>query len=329
MGLGALVVASPLILFTRDCLSGTFQSQWNPVDRFYHSWTPFNFLTLLYPWFFGKSQYDRMEIDYWWQYQFVEMQVAFSIVGLFFIVLFFLGKNPNRKWVAGTSLFSLLMAFGKFSPLYPLIQSLPVFSFFRDPSRYWFLATWVLGLGAAWAWEDWFKESYSHQVVKRWLLTLVTLGLLVPALGWFVLTPGRPLLENLSAWGIQHFLLKDSLHLQDLSFYIHRLPEKFGALAYNTDLSHPRVFLPLLFLAGLFGVVLNHRRWNLSLQKILLLGLVLADLYAFRMPLGMAFYSPSGISSPRVPAPVNRSLTLLYETPSPFPINMEKWPTPT
>ncbi len=37
------------------------------------------------------------------------------------------------------------------------------------------------------------------------------------------------------------------------------------------------------------------------------------------MPLGNAFYKPSDITAPQVPAPENRTLTLLYMTPSPLP----------
>ena len=157
LGLGALIVASPLILFVGENLSmDGFHFQWGQVDRFFHSWTPLNFLTLVFPWFFGRDQFDRQDSDYWWQYQFVEMQTAFSIVGLFFILLFFFQKNKQKRWIAVTGLFGLAMAMGKFFFLYGWIQSLPVFSWFRDPARYWHLITWVAGLGAAYAWDEWF-----------------------------------------------------------------------------------------------------------------------------------------------------------------------------
>jgi len=161
--LGALIVASPLLFFTFENLGmDGFHFQWGEVDRFFHSWTPLNFLTLLFPWFFGRDQFDRADSTYWWQYQFVEMQVAFSIIGLFFILLFLLGKNPQRRWIGWTALFGLAMALGKFFLVYGLVQSLPIFSWFRDPARYWHLITWVVGLGAAYAWDEWFNTSPPH-----------------------------------------------------------------------------------------------------------------------------------------------------------------------
>jgi hypothetical protein len=348
------LVASPLILFTAEChFTDGFHFKWNETDRFFHSWTPLNFLTLLFPWFFGKEQFDRAGADYWWQYQFVEMQVAFSIAGLFFILLFFSQKHPWRRFITVTSLFGLSMALGKFFLVYPLIQKLPVFSFFRDPARYWFLVTWVVGLGAAFAWDAWFKEPHPHprplpsrereskhkkqkpsplegegrvrgdgnlffagRKLVAWIVSLSTIFI---AAGWTLLTYGRPLLDGTASWLIQHFLLGDSLHSQPLAAYMARLPEKWAALSLNLDPRQPRVFLPLLFLAGLAAVVWNRKNWNLSFQKCFLLGLVFVDLMVFRMPLGQSFYDPSTLPAPAFAPAKNRSITLLTRTVSPLP----------
>jgi hypothetical protein len=319
MGLGALVVASPLILFTAECLKGDFQTQWGVIDRFYHSWTPLNFLTLIFPWFFGKAQYDRAGLDYWWQYQFVEMQVAFSIAGLFFILLFFSGKNPRKKWIAPTFLFALVMAMGKFTFFYSLVQSLPVFSFFRDPSRYWFLATWVLGIGAAMGWDQWFGERSPSGRGRKLALGLTAVVVAIPLLGMALFSWGRPLLEGGASFFIRHFLLGDATHPQSLAFYQSHIPQKLEALEVNFNPLHPRVLLPMLFSGALMAAVWSRYCWKPSYLKFFLLLLVLADLYAFRMPLGNAFYKPSDITAPQVPAPENRTLTLLYDTPSPLP----------
>jgi hypothetical protein len=74
-----------------------------------------------------------------------------------------------------------------------------------------------------------------------------------------------------------------------------------------------------LFSCGLLTAVLTRKRWNIHWLKAVLLLLVLFDLYAFRMPLGNAFYDPSEITAPMCPAPENRTLTLLYKTASPPP----------
>ncbi|HUO59015.1 MAG TPA: hypothetical protein VMV05_12635, partial [bacterium] len=320
MSLLACVAASPLILFTAENLGmDGFHFQWGEVDKYFHSWTPLNFITLLFPWFFGKEQFDRAGNDYWWQYQFVEMQVAFSVVGLFFILFFLLNKNPRRRWVILASLFGISMAMGKFFFVYPLLHNLPVFSWFRDPDRYWHLAAWALGLGAAYAWDEWFQNDGLFSKGRKLAAGIGMSVLAFIAAGWFLVTAGRPLLESLAAWGIQHFLLGDPLHTKPLADYLARLPEKLNYLSFNLDPHHPRVYLPLFALAALIAAVWNRKNWNLNGQKALLLALVFADLMCFRMPLGNSFYDPAALPPPAYPAPQNRSLVLLSQNTSPLP----------
>ena len=320
MSLLACGVASPLILFTAENLGmDGFHFQWGEVDKYFHSWTPFNFITLIFPWFFGKEQFDRAGSDYWWQYQFVEMQVAFSVAGLFFILFFLRNKNPQRRWILWASLFGILMAMGKFFFLYPLLHHLPVFSWFRDPDRYWHLAAWALGLGAAYAWDEWFQEDALAARGRKLALDLGIFSFFFLIGNWILMTLGRPLLESLAAWGIQHFLLGDPLHTKPLGEYLARLPEKLNYLSFNLDPRHPRVYLPLLAMAALGVTVWNRKNWSLNLQKSLLLALVFADLMCFRMPLGNSFVDPASLPPPAYPAPQNRSLVLLSQNTSPLP----------
>ena len=316
MTLGTLLVTAPATLFTANFLPG---EKWSAVDRFFHSWTPVNFITLLFPWCFGKDQYDRVGSDYWWQYQFVEMQVALSIVGLFFVLLFFFSKRTERRWIIVTALFGLAMALGKFFFVYSPIQSLPLFSFFRDPARYWFLMTWVLGIGAAFAWDDWFDRETLIQSGRKLSLGLLAAALSLVVLGWVLLNHGQTLVQNAASWFIRHYLLGDSLHTQSLSAYLDRLPSKIAAIGMNLNLLSPRVFVPILFLITLVLLVFNRKRWNIPFQKSLLIGLMFIDLMAFRMPLGNSFYSDADVPGPQIPAAQSRSLPLISQSNSPLP----------
>ncbi len=317
--IGAIFTASPLVLFTLDCRGGAGFNLWEGPDRFFHSWTPLNFITLIFPWFFGRDSFDRTGGDYWWQYQFVEMQVAFSVVGLFFILLFLLNRHPQRRWILWTSLFALLMAFGRFTPFYSWVLHLPLFSWFRDPARYWFLATWALGLGAAYAWDDWFKGAIKHNRGLNLALTLFIASASFILAGCLVLTLVPSVLDKAASWLISHFLLGDSLHTQPLSVYLSRVHEKLEAVALNLNPRQARVFIPLLLLAGSGVIIRNRSRLNLNFQKTFLLALVFVDLMIFRMPLGNSFYDPSTISKPLYPAAQNRSLVLLSGNVSPLP----------
>jgi hypothetical protein len=316
---GALFTASPLILFTLECRGGSGFNLWEGTDRFFHSWTPLNFITLILPWFFGRDSFDRVGGDYWWQYQFVEMQVAFSIVGLFFILLFLGSRHPQRRWIIWSSLFALFMAFGRFTPFYAWVLHLPLFSWFRDPARYWFLITWTLGLGAAYGWDEWFKGSIKYNRALNLALGLFigSASFVLVGCSLFSLAPSS--LDKAASWLVSHFPIGDSLHTQPLSVYLSRLPEKLGAIALNLDPREPRVFIPLLLLAGSGIVIRNKQRLNLNFQKTFLLTLVFVDLMIFRMPLGNSFYDPSIISKPLYPPAQNRSLVLLSGNVSPLP----------
>jgi hypothetical protein len=325
MTLGTLLFTAPLTFFISTFLSG---EKWSDLDRFFHSWTPANFITLLFPWFFGKDQYDRTGVDYWWQYQFVEMQVTLSIAGLFFALLFFLSKKPERQWISLTALFGLSMALGKFFFVYPLVQSLPFFSSFRDPARYWFLIIWVAGLGAAYVWDDWFTNKDLFQKGRKLSAGLLTAAVSLVIFGWLLLVHGQTLIQPIASWFIQHCLLGDSLHTQSLGVYLERLPAKLSAITVNLNPLSPRVFAPLLFLVGLNLTVFNRNRWNLPFQKGFLIALVFIDLMAFRMPLGDSFYSPSDIPSPQIPIAQNRSLPLISQNVSPLPAQFGRYSFP-
>jgi hypothetical protein len=176
-----------------------------------------------------------------------------------------------------------------------------------------------LGLGAAFAWDAWFNErsKATRGLGISFFLLLSSVGLVV--LGWVTLTWGQPLIQSAAAWFIQHCLMGDSLHTQSLSHYLEMLPGKLSAVAENLNPKSPRVWGPLLFLSLLTLTVWNRQRWNLSFQKGLLLILVLTDLAAFRMPLGMTFYSPQDLSQPQTPSVQNRALPLISRNNSPLP----------
>ena len=325
MAFGTFVFTAPLTLFTANLLSG---EKWSDLDRFFHSWTPINFITLLFPWFFGKDQYDRTGADYWWQYQFVEMQIALSIAGIFFVLLFFFSHRPQRRWITVTALFGLTMALGKFFVIYPPVQSLPFFSFFRDPARYWFLITWVVGLGAAYAWDDWFESESLYRKGRNLSLGLFITAVIFVTFGWFLLNHGHAFIQSTASWFIQHCLLGDSLHTQTLSSYLERLPTKLTAISMNLNPLSPRVWAPLLLLSALIVTVLNRKHWTLSFQKGLLIALVFIDLMAFRMPLGDSFYSPADIPNPQIPTAQNRSLPLISRNNSPMPAQYGQYAFP-
>lgn len=296
--LGALLLSAPRWMHSAECL--LFDPAWRPLwsdqDRFYHSWWPVNAVTLFFPWFFGIFRYDHVN-DFWWRYHFNETQAALSVTALFFIVVFFRRRHPQRVSLAVTALLAVAMALGEWSPLYRWASTWPVVGLFRDPGRWWFPATWALGLAAAYGWDEWFSSrSAPSPSDRKWFLSLAAIPLGLLAAGNLLLGPLRPLLDQLGAWYIHHFVPSDTLHPLSAGDYLARLSGKFAHLSVSLDPLRAPVALPVLLSLATLGVFLLRDRWPVRVQKFLLLAFVLVDLMAFRMPYGdsvMALPQPS------------------------------------
>jgi len=321
-GLGALVFSSPAWLHTLEVIlvDGPLP-RWGDLDRYYHSWTPLNPITLVFPWFFGKDQLDGLGVDYWWQYHFGEMQVDFALVGLFFILIFLAKPNPHRRWVGSTAAFGVAMALGKFSPLYRFLSRWAPFAWFRDPARWWFPACWALAFGAAWAWNDWRRDPSVVRISGRRILAALALGMaLWVGAGNLLLRYGLRYMNSAAGFLIRRFLLGDNLHPHPAAYYLDRLPEKWDALSHDLDLSQPKVFIPFLAWGLLVGCWEFARGTKSVKWAALFLLLVAAgELAYFRFPYGESFGNPAQLAAAQMTAPRQRLWTVLSEPSVPSP----------
>ncbi len=316
---GAALLASPRILHTWECLffDPAWRPSWGQGDAFFHSWWPVNAVTLFFPWFFGKFQYDGAH-DFWWRYHFNETQAALSVGALFFILYFFLRPHPRRKPLAAAGLFGLAMALGEWSPLYRLACPLPPFSFFRDPARWWFLVTWAAALAAAYGWDAWFAASREKTAMRRVALVVTALPFLIVAAGKALLGPGLPVLQSLGAWLIRRFVAGDSLHPLPPEAYLERLPEKLSHLARSLDISRWEVWLPLALVVVCCGLLFARDRSPVPAQKAAFLALILLDLWAFQMPFGASIVPLAPTTRLDFPAPQSRLLSLSPDNRGPY-----------
>ncbi len=272
---------------------------WSVSDLYYHSWTPLNLVTLLFPFFFGHTAMDGTS-SYWWQYQFQEMHFFLSVAGLLFALLFLTHRGKGR-WVllAATFLF-LYLSMGKFSLLYKASLHLPVAGAFRDPARWGFPAAWILGLAAALGWDRWStgrETSIRRLGTGLWGLALAIVGAVALLTG-----PLRHRLEGLAMGLAERWILADPTHPHQagLSHLLERLPAKMTALSLNADPANPAVFLPLLLLAATLAFVWKSPRERPGRQVLLLL-LVLFDLWAFRTRAGDSWKDMRTLPGCRVP----------------------------
>ncbi|HSH01629.1 MAG TPA: YfhO family protein [Anaerolineae bacterium] len=154
--------------------------------------------------------------------------------------------HPNLKPLAFLALLGLLLALGRFNPLYLLLGRLPGFNLFRVPARWLLLYAFATPLLAAHALQN--ISHLSTSAKNRWpllpLLALATLASLAPFLGRIIPFPPEspPELPN---------LLTYTLWLLELAL--------FFALI-NIPALHKRLGLkPLLTLLTFFSLFLASR----------------------------------------------------------------------
>lgn len=315
---GGLLFSSPRWLHTMECVfhGAGAVFRWNELDAYFHSWTPFNAVTLLFPDFFGHTPLIGGG-TYWWLYHYNEMQFTLGAVGLCFAASFFLQKDPHRRWIGAASIFLILMALGRFGPLYPILHLLPPFSWFRDPARWLLPLGWLLAFAAARASHAWRHEkAMAPQVLPKaaWIL-FASAGVLW-ALGNLVVAHAQTAFLPLTEWFIRHFVKGDSLHPGAVSDYVARLSEKLVPLSHSLDLARWEVVAPLVaLLATALTLSLCPRRFSPRAATALLLVISLSELSFFSLRMGESgFIDPTALPPPCVPPPTSRSLALTPRT---------------
>jgi len=308
--LGALDLSSPRWLHTLECLlfDPAWRPAWGEVDRFFHSWWPTNAVTLFFPWFFGKFQYDGVN-DFWGRYHFNETQASLSIAGLFFMLLFFRKPQPRRTTLGILAAIGIAMALGEWSPLYRLSQHLPVFSMFRDPARWWHLTAWAGGLAAAMAWDSYFEGPPGDRAPQRWAWGLASVPFFILALG----KAGLSLLQGVGQSRVR--AAADFLHrlspgtAPDAARLAARFPDKLALAARSLDPTRWEVWVPLALSVALALVVGFRRSIPRPVQKACILTLVLLDLMIFRMPYGNSRVPLDSFAPPAFNPPKHRLLS--------------------
>lgn len=323
---GGLLFSCPRWLHTLECVfHGTGASfAWNDLDTYFHSWTPFNLMTMVFPDFFGKTQLTG-ESNYWWLYHYNEMQFSLGIVGLCFLLLYFRRSDPYRRWILFGSIFFALMALGRFGPLYPLLHPYPPFSWFRDPARWLLPMGWLLAFTAARGFQFWIQERKLDDSLSRIAAWILGGSLFSVIIGHLLFIHAQGLLRTVASPFIMHFVKGDSLHPASVQEYLVRLPEKLVPLSRSLDLTRPEVFIPLLILLTIVLAGKFLPKVPRLIPVVLFLCLALFESAYFNLRLGdRGFLEAQTLPAPTVPAPHSRSIALTPHTALPNACEVSK-----
>jgi hypothetical protein len=166
----------------------------------------------------------------------------------------------------------------KWSPVYYLMQKLPVFDLFRFPYRWMYLGAWFLACLGAYGF-DFVRTNPLSSFIKRFSSVLVicvtaltSVILIVNVLGrnaWVFLKDGIQILLSSTVYG--HFgLYKDPTHYRDA------LDRGIQAWRDTLSLSVPAFYLPFLILLFSIGLLCFVSRGRISSKNFSIIGFVLS-----------------------------------------------------
>lgn len=167
------------------------------------SYPPFYLIKFLIPNFFGSFRH------YAGNGNFPEMHAYVGILPLLLVPFAWLNPKGSaeaprpqqwRVWFfAVLLLLCVVLSFGRFTPLYPLLQNLPLFSYFRVPARWLLLAAFCLAVLAAYGAQALIERKWVVPAVRpSWQRRLV-----LPIV--IVLILGLLLWGGLATWrGLRH-----------------------------------------------------------------------------------------------------------------------------
>ena len=205
--------------------------------------------------------------------------------------------NPSdRRWKVPLLLVcvvTIVFAFGRFSPLFPLLSHLPGFSSFRIHSR--FLTLTQLGLVGlmGFGWDEYLRSGSRSRRNLYWILILFSMVFIANAMANPLLTWLTSSLQRFADAYVERTILSDPFHVQTAEYYQAKVDYLISQLLQATWWLNPKVYIPFLGLAvSLILMRIGARRssaWTRTWIPVAWVILIMADLFANR---GVAQFYP-------------------------------------
>jgi len=229
-------------------------------------------LNFILPYFFGNplraASYSALflkELSQSWM-----LSPYVGVIPLVLCVLAFLSKNKRMVYFfSGVVVFSLILAFGKYTPVYYLLYKfLPGFSMIRYPVKHLFLASFSLALLSGIGWSAFLEK----QDISRWFIrALAGSSILVGSITFF-------------AW-----IMRDAIFLRLLSPQVKLTPYLTQTLKNNIEfnlLSGINLTV-LLILSAVMFFLFKKRILRASAFSCLIIGLLFLDYFGANANLNM------------------------------------------
>lgn len=169
------LLSLPQLLPTLDCLRHSTRSDTTFRFASVYSLPPWQLLTFLFPNAFGNPTHSF----FWGDANFWELTVYTGLLGWLAVPIAVAHRQRTARFFLGVCVLSLLLAFGKFTPIYgALYRWLPGFQSFKGPGRFLYLYAFSISLLAGFGYHR--LGQACDQTLRRFLrwtfrlLTVVT-----------------------------------------------------------------------------------------------------------------------------------------------------------
>lgn len=268
------------------------------------SMTPLGWLTLFYPSWDG----------------FLQSEMYVGILGLFFVFMVFRKEagSPHRNFFIFAAALFLLLALGKFSPLYIGIIELTGFHSFRTPIKFLFFVSFSLAVLSALGLDVYFKNQ-SGKILKseKLYVSLAALMLTIPLIGNWILNYFRPSFINLLQNYVKNHIFGRPGHPYSLEAYMQKAVGFYDSMTKMISWQNKDTLIESFLLLGCIFLLVILRRGKKEGKKLkaALVLFLFIDLFLY----GYTSIKPNYEPMKTIDLPASNSPTAEYLTNAPKP----------
>jgi hypothetical protein len=272
---------------------------------------PTHLITLLSPHFFGTPTTHT----YWGALNFWELSIFLGILPLLLALIGLSQKNKYRWLFSGIAILTILIALGKFTPLYHLITQIPGFHLFRAPARILFLFTLAASVLAGFGIQKILSQK-NEKLLK--ILTIISILAIISTIGASLLTPtltnyGQNLVQDKIDAGI---LKTTGPFSRSASYYLENVSTVLQQILKDMLLA---TIVLVAFTTTLFAF--QHKKATKQTFLTIVAIIIIAELFIYGMPFIDAkpideIYSQDNIITALQTNPTARSYDPTYQYPA-------------
>ena len=248
------------------------------------SYPPFQLIGLLFPKFFGYPP----DQNTWgmWRGNFIDLVVYLGILPLLTMIgAIMIRKDRYTFFFSVTFGVALLLAFGQFSPLWILVNKLPIFSMMRNPARLLSIVSFSGAVLAGLGLSALMTSKNIGRIARFRKALFIGSGIIISGSlvsGWIV-SGLRKQIIDLGHWFVDQYVYGRSVHEKTQAQYNNMVAQFFDQFQEIATISHPYIYVSILSLIGsviLLWLVLQ-RKGNPIALGIAILVLSGSDLTIF------------------------------------------------